>query len=405
MYVLKRSYVFDPYYGEWEQRNLKLFKISEIMTYADFKLVIALASDPDNEWAFMKSQMGEYHTDFTGRFGLGVWLSTFMEDTLPRSDRPTLLADINYVEYKELFRTGAKIKNIRIQGQDLVIKPRRTDEQKYGRPYFRNNCLLVINRRVFKLDDYLDEVYCYHSGERLREVSGEHSIGIIDFARLNGIGTTRVTENQITDLTNENDIKNNMIRFRIVLEEGITGKTPFVVIGGHMHLLDGSIFQADAKTLVVTISKEKLVERILEDKKLQERLDYVYNANIRGGGLRVDTLDIAKLMVDNWSFVGWINHTSLLVRREEIGRSNTETMYQHYRMPRGLCYFEDGELAQPRIFNYNQHLCSMIVNRSRGTWKAHDTIDWNETKAKAKTGYNDSKPLERNLYVKDIYYF
>lgn len=405
MYVLKRSYVFDPYYGEWEQKDLKLFKINEIMAFSDFKLILALASDPDTEWAFMKSQMGEYHTDFTGRFGVGIWLSTFTEDTLPRSDRPVLLSEVNYVEYRELFRSGAKLKNVRIKGRDLTLIPRRTENQKYGINYFKDNCLLVINRRVFQIEEYLESLYIYHAGERLQEVPGEHSVGFIDFSRLNGIGATRVTENQVTDISNENDKKNNNIRFRVVLEEPITGKTPFIVINGHMHLLDGTIFQADAKTFVITIDAEKLVERILEDKKLYEKLEYVYNANIRGGGIRIDTLDITKLMANEWSFFGWINHNELLARREVISRSNTETMFQHYRVPKGLCYFEDGELAQPRIFNYNQYLCSLIVNRSRGRWHGHDTVKWEETKAKAKSGYNDKKPIERNIYIKDIYYF
>lgn len=403
MYTLKRSYIFDPVFSVWSRRDLSLFKISDIMNFHDFKLILVTDEDPDTEFAVMKETMEEYHSEFVGRFALSIWLSTFQEDTIARSDRPVKLPDIKYLESKELFRSGARLINVRVIGDDLELKCRRKEDQKYGLQYFRDNCLAVLNRRVYKFDEYLDDVYIYHGGERLKNDS-DYAINFLDFSQLGGIGHTWLRKDQITDLTTEFETKNNKVKFRVVLDEPVTGKTPFVVIGGTLHLLDDTIFQADANTFIVTVDKERLVQSIFNDKDLGERLSYVCNANISGGGLRVDTLDIPEMMAHHTSFFGWVNFTNLLVSVEEIPQSNTPDEFRFYRYPKGMVHYDDGEIAHISIFDYNQHQCSIVVtNTVKKDWMLNHQ-SWDDTVAKTQTG--SSTPFEmRSLYVRDIYWF
>ncbi|CAH0447966.1 hypothetical protein SM033_00142 [Vibrio phage vB_VpaM_sm033] len=403
MYTLQRSYVFDDVFQTWSRKDLSLFKISEIMEIPDFKLVLTTAEDPDEEFVVMKQTLTEWHSDFVGRFALSIWLSTFTEDLLVRSDRPVKLPDIKYLESRELFRTGARVINVNVIGDDLEVKARRTPEQQYGTLYFHRNCLAVINRRVYKFDEYLEDVYIYHGATRLRE-DDDYAVNVLDFGDLGGVGHTWVREDQVTDLTNDDDRQNNNIRFRVVLDEDVIGKTPFVVVGGDLNLLNDTIFQADARTFVITLDREKLIKQVFKDKVQGEKLDFIYNANIRGGGLREDTLDIAKLMAHWSSFMGWVNFTNLLVRVEHIPQPRTPDMYQFYRYPKGMIHFSDGEIAQPTIFDYNQHLCSfMIKNTVEKDWMMNHQ-NWDETVAKTQTGA--SQPFRiRDIYVRDIYWF
>lgn len=96
------------------------------MEIPDFKLVLTTAEDPDEEFVVMKQTLTEWHSDFVGRFALSIWLSTFTEDLLVRSDRPVKLPDIKYLESRELFRTGARVINVNVIGDDLEVKARRT---------------------------------------------------------------------------------------------------------------------------------------------------------------------------------------------------------------------------------------------------------------------------------------
>ncbi|QNI20952.1 virion structural protein [Vibrio phage vB_pir03] len=403
MYILNRSYVFDSFFGSWDRKDLSLYKISEIMKFPDFKLILSLQTEPDKEFVVMKEALLEYNNDFTGRFALAVWLSEFTEDRLRRSDRPTNLRNVKHVWARELFRTGACVHNARIQGEDLELQSSRVGAQVYAPAYMYKNCLMAINRRVFRISKLLNKYFIYHAGDWLRD-QPDYSVGIIDFQQLGGIETFDIVPEMVTEITTETDKLNRRIRISIKLPEEVTGKTPFVVTDGHLSILDGSIFQANADTFVVTYDKKRLVENALIDKDIGERLPYMSSANISEGGARIDTLDIVKLVTNNRSFFGFVNHADLLVKFEDIPVSSKGTSYTHYRIPKGICYFDNGEMAQPTVFNYNQHHATLTVHDSiRKEWM-HDTSDWTETKAKSKSG-KGGKLSFRNLYIKDIYYF
>lgn len=404
MYSFIRSYVVDNF-NQWILKDISGESLKTIRGYSDLKIVLAVTANSDVELATTKQEVVQYISKANETITVSAWLNSFTEENLQTVDTPLQLSLAESVKMYPCWRIGAWTTNARVRGDDLRIQSKSPREEVDSEEYIRDNCVLVVNNLITRIQPYADAIYSYHAAPYLG-ASDNHSLSFIDFYGVGGLKTEAFTEDSVTVAElSEWEEANNELKVVFTSTERYTGGTPFMVLGGKIFIMDGRVKQLSPDRFTVLFREDQIIEQILRIKGDNEALDYIYNAEITKTGVRKDTLNIKKFFADHTCFFGYIGKGNLKTIAEPIPRSSMPMYYTHYRIPAGMMFFEDGTIAQSLLIDYNQHRACISVPFAKRYTFLQDTVTWNETKAKGTAKKDlviEQYPL---LFSRDIYWF
>jgi hypothetical protein len=137
-------------------------------------------------------------------------------------------------------------------------------------------CLVTVNGLIHRAIPSIHGLYIVDGMKSVR-VAKSNQVGILDFQDIGKLETFSIAANQILKPTTRHQMKDNVyIKFPTPFE----GKTPMVVLGGYLHVMNDTLVKVSEDTVMVKINRLPWVERY-----------YQSNALIDLSSLPIDTID------------------------------------------------------------------------------------------------------------------
>ncbi len=168
-----------------------------------------------------------------------------------------------------------------------------------------------------------------HAGDIARK-SGEVSGGFLNFEHVGKIHKVPITESMVFKMTED------MSYFdRLIIKSGgipLFNKTIGIVIGGYLHLLDGSYKVISEDAISISLANLRYVERVLDSKDDLDLsfmgLDDVDQSAVVGH-VRSDE-NILKYLTSQYSFLVIIENSEITIECEEVDNVDT---FGRYHIP------------------------------------------------------------------------
>lgn len=415
MFNFVRSYVKKGL--EWSSKDIRNEALSDILVnYANARIVVTWDTEPQ-EFSFTTKANRE-------SVGLGIttnslsqWLLTLPQDALVLGGAPAGLGSAQYVRYYEpwdIETVKVETTNLNYGEGKVIPKGRRVDirlqTQHEGLDYrttanLAKNCLMVVNGRIVQTHYQAEWWYGLTAGESLLK-EDRNDIGLLDFTAVGGIEITPITpDNATTVVRTLSDQLRHITRVKLSMPKPMTGRTPILVVDGHIHILDGTYREVSKYNLLVEVDHSVAIQRAR--KRAGEALGYVQSANVRENSVNNATFDAGKYLAETDSFVVMVNTDDLSLHKERIPTTNIYGTLRHYRAPEGLVVYENRQIAHYRVTDYNEHVVSISVGDNRIKHYINDLTDWDQLQSWTNVGI--AKATEKREFMlatcMDIYTF
>lgn len=415
MFNFVRSYVKIGL--EWSAKDIRNEPLTQILSsYANARIVVTWDAEPQ-EYSFRIN-------DNRDTIGLGIttnsldqFLQTLQRDALVLGGAPGGLGSASYVRYYEpwdLATVNVETTNVGYgEGKEIPVG-RRVDvrmQTQYSDVDHRStkniakNSLMVVNGRVVQTHYQDGWWYGLTAGESLLK-EDRNDIGILDFAAVGGIEITPVTaDNATTIIRTLSDQMRHITRVKISMDRPMTGRTPILVMDGHIHVLDGVYDEVSANHLLVEVDHSVAIQRAR--KRSGEKLGYVQSANVRENAVNNATFNAAEYMATTDTFIVMVDTDDLSLHAERIPTTNIYGTMRHYRSPEGLVVFENRQISHYRVTDYNEHVVNVSVGDNRIKHYINDLTDWDKLESWTNVGI--AKATEKREFMSatclDIYSF
>lgn len=414
MYTLEKSYIKKDWewqvedIGEWTiEKVLKETQSVRMIVTFTGELVSFSARLRDNRHFISKANK----TDTVNQ-----WLASFEKDVLVLTKAPQGLIDATMVEVTDLdnlpviSRTGNE--NYAPDqplppgvDTDLCIQPVEDLRlvNHYGLDNLEKNFLFAINgyfRPVYRFADWL------HISQGVQMMADEnlYIASAVDFTEVGGITQIPITPDMV-NLINETEVDkfNGEVRATIDLGTDITGKTILMVMGGYLHILDGTYEDIGPKKVLVRINKKRAILREY-DKPVQNDKPY-QPANVRDNGVIYNTFDAEKYLCQRDSWIVVLNNSDIGLMREPLIGTGIPSEYTFYRAPKGLTFDETGKFCPFVIEGYNKDDCAINTIPTKRVYDLADTISIHQSKVFGNQLRVRQKVEAMDVYTLDLYNF
>lgn len=367
MYTLIKTYVKKDYH--WQQVDVGGVSINTLLTqYQEVRSRIKWGGNTHDYMMDLTKNL--HHIAPVNRgMNLDTFITSQTEEVFDYAKRARLMVESDAVTYKPIYDYGivTKTGNYRYgedtpipYGEDTDLELTSPNIPEYDSRHvgkLKDNALFTINGRVY------DTVY---DAKRLFVVNGHEAIrrhpryilSVIDFSRVGGISKEGIyNENlKLVDRSTDDRVK-HQTRVVVDFTEDPSGKTPILVINGHLHILDGSYKIIDASKMLITIDHKLAVKRAIRHP--HHRLDWFDAANVRHHGIRTDRFYVDKYLDQTESFIVWIHTSDLSLYKEHLKDTGVIGAYNHYRAPTGMVFDHEHILQPYRITDYNSSVCEI----------------------------------------------
>ncbi|QXO10884.1 hypothetical protein pEaSNUABM54_00058 [Erwinia phage pEa_SNUABM_54] len=272
---------------------------------------------------------------------LSNWLTSVGNDMIPISEAIPSKSRL-YATYRDLWNAGFQVqgynrniseKQVLLSDQIIDAKVTKSDVNyatldKYS--------LFVVNGLVH-FSTAIDTGIIVADAGRSLSKADDNRIGVINFEKIGVVSRIPITDKMI--VTNPSDLPLKETVYLSLGNVDLTSKTVGVVIGGHLHLLDGAYDQVGTNLLKIHMREYPLVDRYWE---LKGKTD-VSSIKITPFENRVDKLDFTELTSDanikallklSQSFVVTIEAQNIGVEKLQVHQAELAGRFVAYEEPR-----------------------------------------------------------------------
>lgn len=262
------------------------------------------------------------------------FLTDIGTQTLPMEDH-TYSITTRYVGYSDGFKANYKIQPISPLGHiGSNIQPADRDWLSVTRDetdmdMFFKNCLVTVNGFIHRTDGDGERVYVMDGMKSCRH-SGMNTLGITSFLNVGELEFLTITPDMI--YKREVDVP-YISRMYINSQVPRPGKTPMLVLGGYLHVLDAETFmQVGEHQFAINFQNFPLLDRYFDSVKMID-LDPLGLDHQPSNPMRIDVAELrsdavlVKYATLSQSFLVFVDNPRIFVERHGLGRSRIWNTY------------------------------------------------------------------------------
>lgn len=292
------------------------------------------------------------------------WLASVGNGYLP-TVKEEMGKVVNTVKFNDLYSAGYKISLIaRRDAEDSTVSDdEKTDilltrpETDYG--FFYHHCLVTVNGLIHRTD-YGDKGIYVRDGAKSSRIRNEHHLGGLSFASIGELEYIKITSENIYKRPGAALYEVAMVE----LPEEIGNRVPVLVLGGYLHILDGSYTVTGDRSMQISLRKTPFIDRFYSARNLMDMspVENVCNRDNRNKGhfvyedLIADQAIEAFLTLDN-SFIVLVNTDNLRTNLHKLEYPHLPGRYYSYEKPNWPLMTELGRLPS-----------YLATYESTGTW-------------------------------------
>jgi hypothetical protein len=339
--------------SQWKEMD-----IQDILVYDLFNIYTGIYLELSNIFlpGTVYVDMNTLRTEFSSYQGtLNEWLFELGTRALPTV--PNLPnSQVKYVRYSDAIRSGYKIGITKIGSnlpdnypamgmEDLKVwRPRYTTDIKL----LHSHCLLSVNGYYHRTDADENSAYVYQGATTLRKSKDNH-LGILSFL---DIGKVTKVPIKFDEIYAQDATSSLRLRTYVKLDQDLTGKSVFLVLGGYLVFPDENIFwQSSDNMFALNFSGIPMLERYFES---HNYLD------LSGLGLPQNTNNPAMVNVDDFfsdeiikryltlsqSFFVVVDAPNLFTNKISLRHCNIPGMFTAYQDPTYPLIVNYGKVAE-----------------------------------------------------------
>lgn len=287
--------------------------------------------------------------------GLVNLLFNLTSNTLESLAEPTIrdVDSIRKVEYHDIYDFGLSVQSDIILGLNSVRDPNQLPDLRVDFPNnpispiaALNNYLFVVNGRLLQ-GEILDNTLFVRNGDTILQSSvRDRQMGVLDFSPVGGFVIERFTEDMFTDLTTtlSSNRFDSAVSFTLQTTT-FTDHFTILVLDGHI------VFDALSITSGTEASvKVSHVPSVARAQKPVSELPWIEGTS----GYVLDTFDVHQYLLNTNSYLLHVPNTAIGTIVEELGRTNLEGRFTHYRVPQGVVVLEDGSIGHYKVVDYDE---------------------------------------------------
>ncbi len=243
--------------------------------------------------------------------------------------------------------------------------------------YLKDYGLWLINGWVVPATYHTYGLRMWNAGDIVRR-SSEMSIGFLNFE---SIGKLSYQPLKVDSIFKQDGFTKYGDGVVIKCDQELNGKTVGLVLGGYLHLLDGTIKQVGHKTISFTPNKMDLLHRLVQS-----------NAHLELGFTGIDTLSESQLVSKITSDQFWIDYLtsqySMLVYIDTDKLYRTVDYPDHVTRPGNFLIDKDTPLGY-MVDQYGKGVCYWPKYES-GQWALLTEDKWHTTLAAKTTQWQNA---------------
>lgn len=342
------------------------------------------------------------------------WLASYSEPVLPTRMSVKRLKDVRNVKFTDISGYNLTIKAGNHLYAEGITSPKNSDHDlecyselpEYDARSMRNlgdNSVIAVNGHICKTTFSNGRLWALDASTYVKADTAP-VFSVIDFTDIGGCEKVYLNNDNTKIALRSLDEERRYLT-RAVVDTGISmqGKTPVIVIDGHLYIGNDTIKPISDTEVVIDVSHPTVLSKA-NDHTI-ERLGFVDSPNARENGLNLLTMDVSKLLTETDSFVILINTSELCVQREKLEVTNIEGFYTHYRAPTGLCMFENGRLAPYQINDYNAWTVCVATGSNIRRNMLWDTVKWEDLKVMWDVEAENGVDHKMEAEIIDLYVF
>lgn len=206
----------------------------------------------------------------------------------------------------------------------------------------------------------------FEAGNVIRR-SGELALGMLNFERIGKVTKVPVTENMVHRVDETLSYQDSVV---INVGQSLKNKTVGIVIGGHLHLLDGLVKIIGNQSIMISLRRMRYVERVLASR------DYLDVSN-----MGLDVLDVGALVSNLTSDAGVLKY--LTGPHTFVVLIDNPTVYVEEKVPdqtaRWGQFGLDGREELAGLFDQFGQLMDYWPTYEMGQWALDTLRDANST--------------------------
>lgn len=249
---------------------------------------------------------------------------------------------------------------------------------------FFKYCLVTVNGFVHRTDADSTRAYVI-DGMKSCRISDLNNCGIISFSKIGALEFVSITPEMIYKRDDAVPYKSRMY---IETDVARPNKTPMLVLGGYLHVLDANTFtQVGDKTFCINFQNFPLRDRYFDSYKMID-LSVLGLDHQPSNPVRIDDAELhsdqvlVKYATLSQSFIVFVDNPHIFVEREALPRSNLFNTYISYKKPEWPLVVQAGKLSD--------------------YWSVHEAGRWAITnKDGRRNNYDYNTTLEENIVCID----
>ena len=267
------------------------------------------------------------------------WLASIDNESLPTvSGELSIVTD--FVEHRDVFMAEYNVERTVMgyhpetefpmkERKDLLLTKEGVDYQK-----LQGNCIITVNGLVQQTSASEHGLYIV-DGTYGQDNANEATIGMTSFEKLGGIEIVNVDESNIYKPNDENRLhRYTYVNLGVPTED----RTVLMVMGGYLHVLDGSYMSIGDGLVRIDFNNYPLLQRYYESKDLIDLSSIEYtpfddNESQRSVKEMLENDDNIKAMMNlKQTFFIVINNPNVFVERYQLEKSGlVGTFYSQER--------------------------------------------------------------------------
>lgn len=264
-----------------------------------------------------------------------------------------------------------------ILATDLIIQTNIPDGSKGSIEYLQNNCLTVVNDKIWGTDVINNAFYIKNATDSIDHIRGI-DIGLIDFSAFGGITKYPITTSNVRSISVNTEIGS---RFQTTCAvdtgSGLTGKNVGLVIAGKLHILDNTYRQISSSAISFDIDHRQAYNYILNlPEKFRQRYIPNYTQTI---GYNNTYFDFLSYLTAGDSFVFTFNGEYVLRKDETLVDTKLPGHFETYRATNDIFFNDDGTICNYALRKGNKYVYTLSVVPKRDIVSPNEDTSYDAT--------------------------
>ena len=247
------------------------------------------------------------------------------------------------------------------------------------KPFYANNSIYLLGAS-YLIDRYENQ-----------------QLSVIDFSAVGGFTTSDIIANNLSPFKHTDHSSTVYLH----VESSMRGKTPLLVINGHLHILDDWYRVINDHTIAITLNNNKIITELVNVPF--NDITYVNETRNLGNGFGASNIDALKYLTQGNSSLVLLNTAELNINVENVSPTRFKDVYNAMYPPKGILFQEDGGIGDYIVSSATWYGCSINVTSPKLIKPIKNTLpmDQEGTVNNVSLGFKDTctGAFIKNLYV------